>query len=238
MIKPEDIKPGDIILHNEMCLAEGYSLQRGMNYRVHGDTSIILMSLRKNAPYADKIEDDGKILIYEGHDAPRISEQDPKSIDQPRYSPKGRLTQNGKFEQAAIEFKGKKREAELVKVYEKIERGIWAYNGTFELRDAWTENINGRQVFRFKLVISDSTLSSRKESLDRIEDLPHNRIIPTSVKYKVWKRDKGKCVLCDKTDNLHFDHIIPFSKGGTSLKAENIQLLCARHNLKKSNKIH
>jgi 5-methylcytosine-specific restriction endonuclease McrA len=38
-------------------------------------------------------------------------------------------------------------------------------------------------------------------------------------------------------DNLHFDHIIPFSKGGSSLVAVNIQLLCARHNLKKRDKI-
>ncbi|MGP0594802.1 HNH endonuclease [Nitrospira sp. T9] len=30
------------------------------------------------------------------------------------------------------------------------------------------------------------------------------------------------------------DHIVPYSKGGTSLKVENIQLLCARHNIEKS----
>jgi 5-methylcytosine-specific restriction endonuclease McrA len=38
-------------------------------------------------------------------------------------------------------------------------------------------------------------------------------------------------------DELHFDHILPFSKGGTSIKAENVQLLCARHNLAESDKI-
>jgi 5-methylcytosine-specific restriction endonuclease McrA len=57
------------------------------------------------------------------------------------------------------------------------------------------------------------------------------------VKLEVWKRDKGKCIQCGSTDNLHFDHILPFSKGGTSLTAENIQLLCARHNLQKRDKI-
>lgn len=42
----------------------------------------------------------------------------------------------------------------------------------------------------------------------------------------------------ESTDNLHFDHILPFSKGGgTSLKVENIQLLCAKHNLEKRDKI-
>ena len=38
---------------------------------------------------------------------------------------------------------------------------------------------------------------------------------------------------CGATDNLHFDHVLPFSKGRSSLLAENVQLLCARHNLQK-----
>jgi 5-methylcytosine-specific restriction endonuclease McrA len=54
---------------------------------------------------------------------------------------------------------------------------------------------------------------------------------------EIWKRDKGRCVICGSHDNLHFDHIIPYSKGGSSLVAENIQLLCARHNLAKKDKI-
>jgi 5-methylcytosine-specific restriction endonuclease McrA len=43
--------------------------------------------------------------------------------------------------------------------------------------------------------------------------------------------------MCGASDELHFDHIIPFSKGGTSLKADNVQLLCARYNLEKRDKI-
>jgi 5-methylcytosine-specific restriction endonuclease McrA len=63
------------------------------------------------------------------------------------------------------------------------------------------------------------------------------RIIPTPIKIAVWKRDKGRCVLCGRADELHFDHLLPFSKGGTSLRAENVQLLCARHNLSKADRI-
>jgi len=68
-------------------------------------------------------------------------------------------------------------------------------------------------------------------------DLAHNRIIPSTVKQAVWKRDQGKCIDCGSKDNLHFDHILPFSKGGSSVLVDNIQLLCARHNLTKSNKL-
>ena len=41
---------------------------------------------------------------------------------------------------------------------------------------------------------------------------------------------------CGSKDKLHFDHIIPVSKGGSNTEA-NIQILCGACNLKKSDKI-
>ena len=231
------IQPGDVISHTEMCLEEMVSLQRGMNFRLKNSSSVILMSLRKGAPYADRVEDNGEVLIYEGHDVPRNFAQIPKTVDQPFYTPKGTLTQNGKFFEAAERFKDGFQKPELVKVYEKIKDGIWVYNGVFELVDAWIEESGNRNVFKFKLQITDKTIDQKAKRRTELKDLDHNRMIPTSVKLEVWKRDKGRCVQCGRTDNLHFDHILPYSKGGTSLKAENIQLLCARHNLQKRDSI-
>jgi HNH endonuclease len=229
------VQPGDIISYNEMCLEEGYSLQRGMNFQVGGSISVILMSVRKGAPYADRIENNGEILIYEGHDVPKNEAISPKNVDQPMLTPRGRLTQNGKFFKSAENFK-EGVVPELVKVYEKIKDGIWVYNGVFELIDAWLENseIEKRNVFKFKLKVTDKTIDQKSKRIEDLKNLDHNRMIPTSVKLEVWKRDNGKCTKCGSSDNLHFDHILPFSKGGTSLKTENIQLLCARHNLQKS----
>ena len=51
------------------------------------------------------------------------------------------------------------------------------------------------------------------------------RVIPARVKLVAWVRDKGQCAMCGSTQELQFDHIIPFSKGGTSKTADNIQLL-------------
>lgn len=231
------IYPGDIISHAEMCIEEGFSLQKGMNYRVKGRTTVILMSLRKGAPYADRVEEEGKVLIYEGHDVPRNLAEDPKLVDQFEYTPKGTLTENGKFFQAAIRYKNDTQPAEIIKVYEKIKDGIWAFNGIFELIDSWIEKSGNRNVFKFKLLITDKTIDQKEQREVELKKMDHNRMIPTSVKLTVWKRDNGRCVQCGSTDNLHFDHILPYSKGGTSLKAENIQLLCARHNLSKSDKI-
>jgi hypothetical protein len=63
-----------------------------------------------------------------------------------------------------------------------------------------------------------------------------SRSIPQDIKVAVWQRDRGRCVQCGDTSYLEFDHIIPFSKGGaTSLN--NLQLLCRRCNLVKSDNL-
>jgi hypothetical protein len=228
------VKPGDVISYLGMCHEEGVNLQRGMNFKLGGTYSVILMSLRSGAPYADRVEDGGRVLIYEGHDIPkRDADTNPKRFDQPMANPTGTLTQNGMFYLAAMKYKEGRGKPELVKVYEKIHSGIWVYNGLFKLIDAWQEDSNSRKVFKFKLELTEA---HEKIALQQ-EDIDHGRLIPAQVKLEVWKRDKGRCVICGSRDNLHFDHIIPYSKGGSSLVAENIQLLCARHNIAKRDKI-
>jgi len=225
---------GDVLSYLEMCQEEGVNLQRGMNFRLHGSASVILMSRRKNAPYSDRIEENGQILIYEGHDSPvGFGVRNPKTIDQPMYNPSGSLTQNGLFYTAAQEYKKDSSRYELVRVYEKIHSGIWVFNGTFKLIDAWQEKSRNRNVFKFKLEMFKGLGNVDLE----IREIEHNRLIPASVKLEVWQRDKGKCVKCGSNKNLHFDHIIPYSKGGSSLVAENIQLLCVKHNIEKRDRI-
>ena len=226
---------GNIIPYLEMCQNEGINLQKGMNFRLKSGYSVILMSRRRDAPYRDEISEDGAVLIYEGHDVPKTKDiDDPKLVDQTEYRKSGSLTENGKFHKAAQDFKAGIAEPELVRVYEKIIPGVWSDNGFFYLVDSWIQSDGKRNVFKFKLrAIEDE--APLEAGVDRA--IERTRVIPTSVKLEVWKRDGGKCVICGATDELHFDHIVPYSKGGTSLKAENIQLLCARHNLQKGAKI-
>ena len=79
----------------------------------------------------------------------------------------------------------------------------------------------------------------RMEMIDSGElfgEQPKRPPIPREVVDAVYRRDGARCVYCGSTENLQLDHIIPFSKGGaTSL--ENLQLLCQKCNLEKSNKI-
>ena len=226
--------PGSVVNWHDICKTERVS-QQGMNFRIGGSYSVILMSVRKGAPYFDRVENDGAILIYEGHNERRSPKcKYPDRVDQPMRNPGGTLTQNGRFFDAAMRHKQKGTEPEFVRVYEKVVPGVWVYNGLFHLVDAWQEKSGRRQVFKFRLNITDDDLEHVKRARSEID---HTRMIPTKVKQSVWARDGGKCRICGSTENLHFDHILPFSKGGTSLLADNIQLLCAKHNLQKHDKI-
>jgi 5-methylcytosine-specific restriction endonuclease McrA len=87
------------------------------------------------------------------------------------------------------------------------------------------------QAFKFKRVPIEDVESESMAGNLRDKFVEHSRIIPTGIKLEVWARDGGRCITCGASDELHFDHIVPFSKGGTALKAGNIEFLCGRHNL-------
>jgi hypothetical protein len=227
------LAPGDVVSYLEMCAPFGVNLQRGMNFRLKNSESLILMSIRPGAPYEDRVEQVGRVVVYEGHDAPRSKDgPDPKLVDQPEFQPKGRRTQNGLFMDVVRHFKSGKGPAERVRVFEKIRDGIWVYNGLFELVDSWQETNERRQVFKFRLQLLDEIDPDLSPADARIE-IGNDRVIPSAIKIEVWKRDKGRCAKCGSKENLHFDHIIPYSQGGSSKNAANIQILCAKHNLEK-----
>lgn len=226
-----------ILLYREMCDVENVqTLQRGMNYRLHPDYSVILMSQRSNAPYNDRVHNDGVTIEYEGHDVLKVGhEMDPKDFDQPIKTNGGRITQNGLFVKAVVDFKKGDREPEIVRVYEKVLPGIWSEKGFFKLLDYKIVGDGKRNVFRFILEETEVDFENNHVLANKLEH--RTRIIPTEVKKIVWERDGGKCVMCGASDELHFDHDLPYSKGGTSILVENVKILCARHNLKKSGKI-
>jgi hypothetical protein len=65
------------------------------------------------------------------------------------------------------------------------------------------------------------------------------RGVPREIMLKVARRDNHVCQLCHNyvPDNeVEFDHIIPFSRGGPTT-VENIRLLCTLCNRRKSNSL-
>ena len=128
-----------------------------------------------------------------------------------------------------------------------IKRGISKYNlSTYSRRfGGWRatlrtfiEYVNGEITYTNK---SKNKVALKKEQtyyyqknpvLHRTKREPSNRL-----KIQVLMRDGNRCRLCgvecnDGLHNIHFDHIIPWSKGGETV-LENLQVLCNKCNLAK-----
>lgn len=69
----------------------------------------------------------------------------------------------------------------------------------------------------------------------RAETKRKRHAIRKAIRQEVWSRDGGRCVECGSDQDLHIDHIIPLSRGGSDT-LENLQILCARCNLSKGNR--
>lgn len=60
----------------------------------------------------------------------------------------------------------------------------------------------------------------------------YNRHIPFRLRREILRRAGSRCGKCGSVNDLHIDHIVPVAKGGLT-QPENLQILCAIHNLSK-----
>lgn len=84
-------------------------------------------------------------------------------------------------------------------------------------------------------------LAARPKSSQRaIDKHQTKRAVNDRLRFKVMKRDNFKCQCCGKSPAvdpktiLHVDHIKPWTKGGETV-LENLQTLCSKCNIGKSN---
>lgn len=94
----------------------------------------------------------------------------------------------------------------------------------------------GSPLYRGITFNSNPNFVPTETNYNNIKNDEPSRRISQRVMDKVWNRDGGKCVQCGSNEKLEFDHIIPFSKGGSNTY-RNIQLLCEKCNRSKSNNI-
>jgi hypothetical protein len=89
-----------------------------------------------------------------------------------------------------------------------------------------------------KMEKNDEKHLKKKETKSK-ED---RREIPIGLRFDVIQRDRYKCTICGRSPSstfgiqLHVDHIIPFSKGGKTIR-NNLQTLCNECNIGKSDKL-
>ena len=101
--------------------------------------------------------------------------------------------------------------------------------------EAFVQYINSDEANEF-----DKEEESVSPTIAKIEEVYKHktkRYPSDRLKVQVLMRDGNKCRLCGITlegANIHFDHIIPWSKQGETT-LENLQVLCDTHNLAKGN---
>jgi hypothetical protein len=100
-----------------------------------------------------------------------------------------------------------------------VRRQVYSETEDLDAAAVWALAIQIEKTKERKLKRAFAELDLNGDSIQRREP------IPDDVKIFVWQRDRGRCVKCGSDKNLEFDHIIPWTKGGSS-SARNIQLLC------------
>lgn len=94
-------------------------------------------------------------------------------------------------------------------------------------------------TYKWYAKCSSTEASEDNESLELLE-LDSYKFIRPGLWWEVLARDRWTCCSCGRTVKehqitLHVDHIIPRSKGGTDCR-ENLQALCRKCNIGKSNR--
>lgn len=133
------------------------------------------------------------------------------------------------------------QEALFVKIFPLVqEHVIESIRPTEEQMRKWRNSPEGRQKFE-RYMLSKFTVVPSKRTIRTLWDIYNGKRQTLRDKALIQRfieihRYVAACAHCGLTGGkFHVDHIIPLSRGGRD-ELENLQFLCVRCNLKKSNR--
>ena len=113
-------------------------------------------------------------------------------------------------------------------------RVLWYFSDSFYWDD---DGLNGDDikalVLQRKRRVQQKVQTARSLMYAEEAGRPTRISIPSELRRAVFERDGGRCVECDSNFDLQYDHILPLALGGATT-LENLQLLCAECNRRKS----
>lgn len=115
------------------------------------------------------------------------------------------------------------------------------FGGWRKALEEFVKYINGEVIYResHKEDVAQGNEDKPSTNNTKFKNRKTPREPSNRLKVQVLMRDGNRCRLCgvecnDGLHNIHFDHIIPWSKGGETV-LENLQVLCNDCNLAKGN---
>lgn len=110
-----------------------------------------------------------------------------------------------------------------MKSFARKHKIIYALDGTLVKHMPY----GGREMYLFRERHGISTKMSEAIQEEAM-------MLNVGIKKKVFDRDGKICAVCGSTDKLCIDHIFPVSRGGFT-QMDNLQVLCEKCNIQKSN---
>lgn len=107
--------------------------------------------------------------------------------------------------------------------FSKKHKEVYALDGTLVKRMP----LGGRELYVFR---EKHGISMRIQEAISEEKMKLNN----GIKKKVFERNGCMCAICRSKEKLCIDHIMPVSRGGFTI-LDNLQVLCEKCNLQKSN---
>jgi 5-methylcytosine-specific restriction endonuclease McrA len=116
-------------------------------------------------------------------------------------------------------------------------RNLWHYLDGFWWDDDGLDAEDVKALVLQRKRQKEQKLHSAR-SLMRAEEngRPTRAHITDELRRAVYERDGGACVMCGSNFNIQYDHLLPVALGGATT-VENLQILCADCNRRKSDSI-
>ncbi|HEY2741847.1 MAG TPA: HNH endonuclease signature motif containing protein [Gaiellaceae bacterium] len=149
----------------------------------------------------------------------------------------GKRIYNVRWKEATFRQLLEDQDGHPVALWRDVRRILWAMDDYFYWED---EGLDAEDV---KALIHQRERRSQQKvqtarSLMRADEAgrPTRVPIPTELRRAVFERDGGRCVECGSNFDLQYDHLLPVAHGGATT-LENLQLLCADCNRRKSDSL-
>jgi 5-methylcytosine-specific restriction endonuclease McrA len=149
----------------------------------------------------------------------------------------GRKIMELRWSKAQMEAAQQAQAAKPVHVWRDGRRNLWQFLDCFYWDDDGLDAEDIKALILQRKRRLEQKVRSAHSLMRAEEDGRPTRVpISTEMRRAVFERDGGRCVECDGGFDLQYDHILPVAHGGATT-FQNLQLLCADCNRRKSDSI-